>query len=413
MAEHTTTNFNKNHTSGPSSFMTSYYKTIKRPATTNTIEDSPLPKISKIIYDKSNDSNSNNSSNASKLAVVNSKTSARGKNAFKEIAGETSTRYDTSLGLLTKKFMDLLKESPEGVVDLNECSQKLQVQKRRIYDITNVLEGIGMLEKKSKNQIQWSNGSSNRISLCDGSEIDENLRNLQLKENQRLKQKENQLNSLIVELRENFSKQQIDQKYAYVTCQDLSSIESFKDQLLITLRVPADSKLTIPATKLPREIHFKSDKDEIEAFVCRDAQDEDSKTTLSDATSADIKTSSLLTSSSAITSTTAISSTSNTRNIVENYLNESSPSTSSYDTRILNSTTTTNVSSSVELVKAEELNNSNNIVKQHPLDLSPENIFMTSNEINEISKFMTLEVPEDYNFSLGLQEGIMDLFDFV
>jgi len=29
------------------------------------------------------------------------------------------------------------------------------VQKRRIYDITNVLEGIGLIEKKSKNNIQW------------------------------------------------------------------------------------------------------------------------------------------------------------------------------------------------------------------------------------------------------------------
>lgn len=28
-------------------------------------------------------------------------------------------------------------------------------QKRRIYDITNVLEGIGLIEKKTKNTIQW------------------------------------------------------------------------------------------------------------------------------------------------------------------------------------------------------------------------------------------------------------------
>ena len=30
-----------------------------------------------------------------------------------------------------------------------------QVQKRRIYDITNVLEGINLIDKKSKNNIQW------------------------------------------------------------------------------------------------------------------------------------------------------------------------------------------------------------------------------------------------------------------
>lgn len=45
-----------------------------------------------------------------------------------------------------------------------------QVQKRRIYDITNVLEGIGLIEKNLKNRIQWKYErtcpiSSNYISL--------------------------------------------------------------------------------------------------------------------------------------------------------------------------------------------------------------------------------------------------------
>ena len=33
-------------------------------------------------------------------------------------------------------------------------------QKRRIYDITNVLEGIGLIEKRTKNNIQWKGGSA-------------------------------------------------------------------------------------------------------------------------------------------------------------------------------------------------------------------------------------------------------------
>jgi sugar-specific transcriptional regulator TrmB len=41
------------------------------------------------------------------------------------------------------------------VLDLNIAASKLEVQKRRIYDITNVLEGIGLIEKKSKNNVQW------------------------------------------------------------------------------------------------------------------------------------------------------------------------------------------------------------------------------------------------------------------
>ena len=40
----------------------------------------------------------------------------------------------------------------------------LQVQKRRIYDITNVLEGIGLIEKKSKNNIQWKGAGGSEAS---------------------------------------------------------------------------------------------------------------------------------------------------------------------------------------------------------------------------------------------------------
>lgn len=46
-------------------------------------------------------------------------------------------RYDSSLGLLTTKFVKLLRDSEDGVLDLNVAAEQLNVQKRRIYDITN------------------------------------------------------------------------------------------------------------------------------------------------------------------------------------------------------------------------------------------------------------------------------------
>lgn len=48
-----------------------------------------------------------------------------------------------------------MKECPNGVLDLNQAAATLDVQKRRIYDITNVLEGIGLIEKKGKNNVKW------------------------------------------------------------------------------------------------------------------------------------------------------------------------------------------------------------------------------------------------------------------
>ena len=70
-------------------------------------------------------------------------------------APASSARYDSSLGLLTKKFVALIKSQPHGSLDLNHAAAQLGVQKRRIYDITNVLEGIGLIEKTTKNNIAW------------------------------------------------------------------------------------------------------------------------------------------------------------------------------------------------------------------------------------------------------------------
>jgi hypothetical protein len=54
-------------------------------------------------------------------------------------------RQENSLSVLTKKFIELIQQSENKQIDLNDAVVTLNVQKRRIYDITNVLEGIGLL----------------------------------------------------------------------------------------------------------------------------------------------------------------------------------------------------------------------------------------------------------------------------
>uniref|UniRef100_A0A672K551 Transcription factor E2F6-like n=1 Tax=Sinocyclocheilus grahami TaxID=75366 RepID=A0A672K551_SINGR len=51
--------------------------------------------------------------------------------------------------------MQLLHTAPNGVLDLNEVTRKLGTRKRRVYDITNVLTGIQLIKKMSKNKVQW------------------------------------------------------------------------------------------------------------------------------------------------------------------------------------------------------------------------------------------------------------------
>lgn len=57
---------------------------------------------------------------------------------------------------LTLRFIELLKKAPHQTLDLNRAVDKLGVQKRRIYDITNVLEGINLIQKNGKNHISWT-----------------------------------------------------------------------------------------------------------------------------------------------------------------------------------------------------------------------------------------------------------------
>lgn len=51
-------------------------------------------------------------------------------------------RMENSLGELTKNFLNNIRQQNKKEIDINDLVGKLGVKKRRIYDITNVLEGI-------------------------------------------------------------------------------------------------------------------------------------------------------------------------------------------------------------------------------------------------------------------------------
>lgn len=55
----------------------------------------------------------------------------------------------------------MIKSKENFILDINEATRELGVQKRRIYDITNVLEGIGYIEKIHKNKMRWIGGTMN------------------------------------------------------------------------------------------------------------------------------------------------------------------------------------------------------------------------------------------------------------
>jgi hypothetical protein len=192
---------------------------------------------------------------------------------------------------LTKKFITLLRDAPTGVspvphydvlislpalfvahqmLNLNEASSLLEVQKRRIYDITNVLEGVGLLEKTSKNNIKWNGGSldedpdsghvfdpelDHRQTLRSLSEGDHSATRRRLqKENRELEVMEQELEQRIAETQQLLTvatEDERNKKYAFVTYKDIRGISQFSEQTVIAIKAPSETKLEVPD---PREV---------------------------------------------------------------------------------------------------------------------------------------------------------------
>ncbi|XP_030071961.1 transcription factor E2F5 [Microcaecilia unicolor] len=159
----------------------------------------------------------------------------------------SSSRHEKSLGLLTTKFVTLLQEAKNGVLDLKAAADTLAVrQKRRIYDITNVLEGIELIEKKSKNSVQWKGVGAG----CNTKEVIEKLRHLKA-EIEELELKEKELDQQKLWLQQsikNVMDDSVNNRFSYVSHEDICSC--FKGDTLLAIQAPSGTQLEVPIPEL-------------------------------------------------------------------------------------------------------------------------------------------------------------------
>ncbi|XP_022806208.1 transcription factor E2F3-like [Stylophora pistillata] len=186
------------------------------------------------------------------------------------------TRYDTSLGILTKKFVGLLRSTEDGVVDLNQAADVLEVQKRRIYDITNVLEGVGLIKKKSKNNIEWRGtcytDSSRRTKGAESISAQTMDLHTDIAD---LDAKESFLDRMIDGCRseiKNLTEDTEVAKYAYVTYRDIRDVKHFKNRTVIAIKAPPETRLEVPDPKQSIQIWLKSVRGPIDVYLCPEEQ---------------------------------------------------------------------------------------------------------------------------------------------
>lgn len=157
-------------------------------------------------------------------------------------------RYDSSLGLLTKRFLDLIREDTTGTLDLNKAAALLQVQKRRIYDITNVLEGIGLIEKKSKNNVVWKGRGFNQGRDGDAGAGGDNL-DAQKAELEALANTDKLLDESIKYLQDSLKDLVDDEQnkqYAYLSHEDIRNLKRLENNTLIAVKAPDGTTLEVP-----------------------------------------------------------------------------------------------------------------------------------------------------------------------
>ena len=182
--------------------------------------------------------------------ISNSKLKEKNENSFLNENSVIKPRVENSLGELTKNFVNYIKTSGRKTININDLVHELKVKKRRIYDITNVLEGIGYIQKHAKNEISWIKNdvflpqikTSNRISTI-SSEIktlQETLKNL---ENEEI---EIDQNIEIIKNKFNFISQQEEfNKFGYITFNDLNDLSSNEKFDLLAIKAPKGTLVDI------------------------------------------------------------------------------------------------------------------------------------------------------------------------
>eukprot|EP00826_Nyctotherus_ovalis_P066102 TRINITY_DN9747_c0_g1_i4.p1 TRINITY_DN9747_c0_g1~~TRINITY_DN9747_c0_g1_i4.p1 ORF type:complete len:314 (-),score=65.51 TRINITY_DN9747_c0_g1_i4:140-1081(-) len=185
--------------------------------------------------------------NVAPFSDSDSSLTEKGKGLDECVDGSLRSRRENTLGGLAAKFIELITKAPNNSLDVRQAVRELSVQKRRIYDITNVLEGVGLVEKKHKNRMHWTGTIVPPVNPRTQKLIAKTSNSLE-----GLKQKSRNLDDAIAEIKAWFDELVPSKAYKerlFITYNDLarlSSLQEYSGKKLIVINAKAGTEIELP-----------------------------------------------------------------------------------------------------------------------------------------------------------------------
>lgn len=155
-----------------------------------------------------------------------------------------SSNEKQTLVNLTQSFIKILTEANGKEVDLSFCERKLNTPKRRLYDIINVLSGVGLIQRLGKSKVKISEIQDIAKLNLDfnvpsgfNSEVNNGSSNSNIAISDREREIDMLLNKCETELKD-LSESELFDQFAFITEDDISNIDPTSEYMLFSISGP-------------------------------------------------------------------------------------------------------------------------------------------------------------------------------
>jgi len=157
----------------------------------------------------------------------------------------------STLSNLTKDLVEYLQQCNGQEVELSQAEVDLNANKRRLYDVINVLSGIGLIERCGKSKIKWIKGKASEPSVVGVQQWNE---------------KEAKLDEMIQKIDfclQELSNSDVFNKFGWLSHEDILRLSEDNDMKLFALKGPPSMTIQI-----------EDDDDSAHRMICESTDDQ-------------------------------------------------------------------------------------------------------------------------------------------